>query len=660
MTQYLKKISILLAFFGIVLTFTGCGSRDDFVITGNNNIPVGAVQVTSVLARTVPSQITDLRFTGLDANNNVAYGPLTRSKSQTILLESVPTSVTQLQIEYLAGNILVGRGVTPVSIASGQTVTVNDPDFDIVFANAPLQISPSSSTILVNTTQTFTVQATVTGGGTSDVSSLVAWSTDNAGVASINNQGVASGQSVGTTNVTANLTFGTFSVSGTTPLTVAPVLSSLEVFPPNSFGTTGGGVQYRALGRFSDGSTQVLTDQVNWSVTNQGSAGASTDITISSAGLTSIPSAASGSQKATITAEMNGINNTATLTLNEFLYVVSVSSGPDLSMFSIDPDNGSVTPLSPPSVNSGPQPEAAIYSPDGRLIYVPYPFDESFSMFTVGDDGVAVANIDPGTGTNVVPVDNGFTGSPTILAAGVVDPLNRFLYIVDSNVGQINTFSIAANGLVTPLRKTPVSGQGNADARDLIISHDGRFMFVRTRSDKVESYAILDDGDLQKISTVTTSSDQDDFALTPDGTRLYVSDDGDDLIFAYSVSSAGVLSPIINPARGNNTTQTPSDEARDIVCTNDRLYVRIRGVGNIAMYRIEADGNLSEIIDPGSGTNVVSGIMTGMAIDNLGRFLYTAEANSDRLTRFEITPEGLLVNPVNTTVEGAIEVLISP
>ena len=279
-------------------------------------------------------------------------------------------------------------------------------------------------------------------------------------------------------------------------------------------------------------------------------------------------------------------------------------------------------------------------------------------MFTIGDDGVVVPNIDPDTSSNFIELDNGNPVAPTTVLGGAVDPRGRFLYVIDTNGGEVYTFEIEDTGLVTFLRRTPRTGDGYLDAGTMKFSADGRFVYLLTRSGELETLAVQDDGNLERVSSLFVSNDSDYFAVTPDGRYIYVNNDSSDLVYGFQVDANGMLSPVINPNTGNNETATPADQARQIAVTNEYLYIRIRGTSLIAMYRIEENGVLTP--NPGSGTNTISATTFEMGIDPTGRFLYTTDGDSSRIRRYEIDENGLLGNPADTSVNAPVEVLISP
>ncbi len=102
-------------------------------------------------------------------------------------------------------------------------------------------------------------------GTTQDLTNLVNWSSQSPTVGIVSATGIASGITTG--NYTAQAAYN--GVNGTVALTVAaPVLQSIDVTPANAIivKILGGGQQYTATGHYSDGSTQDITNSVQWSI----------------------------------------------------------------------------------------------------------------------------------------------------------------------------------------------------------------------------------------------------------------------------------------------------------------------------------------------------------------------------------------------------------
>lgn len=112
----------------LLLLFVGCGSSTDLVPASPNSMtPTGAIRVDHVLARTVTQFVTDIRYTGLNSDSLVLYGPTVRAKSAQTLLEGVPTTVSTLTIEYLNNEVVIGRFQTPVTVIPFAVTTISDP-----------------------------------------------------------------------------------------------------------------------------------------------------------------------------------------------------------------------------------------------------------------------------------------------------------------------------------------------------------------------------------------------------------------------------------------------------------------------------------------------------------------------------------------------------
>ena len=129
-----------------------------------------------------------------------------------------------------------------------------------------IDVAPVAPSIAQGTQLQFSAQGNYTDGSTQDLTSEVTWSSSNTGVATISNaagsRGLASGASMGSTTILAALA----TVGASVELEVtAAALDSIDVTPENPSVPAGASHGFRALGRFSDGGTQDITDLVTWS-----------------------------------------------------------------------------------------------------------------------------------------------------------------------------------------------------------------------------------------------------------------------------------------------------------------------------------------------------------------------------------------------------------
>lgn len=169
----------------------------------------------------------------------------------------------------VSGNNLGTATVSAVylSLSAQTSVTVN------VAALTGIAISPSNPSLAKGTTQQFNARGTFSDGTTQDITNQVTWGVmdvTGVSVASIGGMGAAAGNNTGTAMVTASF----MGKSSTTVLTVtAAILTQLSVNPSNPSIAKGTTQAFVATGKYSDGSTQNVTAQVNWSTSDVTGAG---------------------------------------------------------------------------------------------------------------------------------------------------------------------------------------------------------------------------------------------------------------------------------------------------------------------------------------------------------------------------------------------------
>jgi trimeric autotransporter adhesin len=195
-----------------------------------------------------------------------------------------------------------GSGSTIISATSGAvTGSANLTVTAIVLA--AIEVSPLSPSISIGTTQQFTATGLYTDGSTTNITSLVAWASSSASVATIGNssgsQGLATGTTAGTTTISA--TYG--ALTGSTSLTVQDSLVSISIAPPSATMVTGASQQFTATATYASGLTNDVTDSALWSSSTPSVA------TISSTGLAT--SEAAG--QTVISASIGSISGSNTL-----------------------------------------------------------------------------------------------------------------------------------------------------------------------------------------------------------------------------------------------------------------------------------------------------------------------------------------------------------
>ena len=135
-----------------------------------------------------------------------------------------------------------------------------------------IAITPITVTLPIGATQQYIATAFLSNGTSRDITSSVTWSSSNASIASIDNNGLLTANANGPFSVTATYTdaSGTFSATGTG--TVLSVVS-LTISPPNITLPIAATQQYTAIATLSDGSTSDVTASTVWSSSSPATAG---------------------------------------------------------------------------------------------------------------------------------------------------------------------------------------------------------------------------------------------------------------------------------------------------------------------------------------------------------------------------------------------------
>ena len=182
-----------------------------------------------------------------------------------------------------------------------------------------LAVTPSSPVMSKGGQQQFTAVGTYKDGSKKDLTSAVTWTLSTPSVASVTHGGLATALAAGSTSIKA--TSG--STVGTANLIISfHVLVSIAVTPASASLAVGQQQQFTAIGTFSDGSQQNITNSATWT------SSATSVATVSSGGL----STAIAAGNATIQAAEGSVKGTAGLTV----------TGPTLVSIAVTPTNPSL------------------------------------------------------------------------------------------------------------------------------------------------------------------------------------------------------------------------------------------------------------------------------------------------------------------------------
>jgi uncharacterized protein YjdB len=271
---------------------------------------VGSVVISSTFdgqtASTSPSQVSAAILTSISVQpNNATYAKGTSqqftvtgsySDGTTENLTGLTTwqssnpSVVNISTSGLATGVGIGSA-TVTATAGGQSATTGAIQISAP-ALSSINITPGNPSIAAGTTQQFTAIGTFSDATTEDLTDQVVWASSTPSVATINQYGVAESGTAGSTQIFASYE-GVTASTGTVQVTGAS-LTGFTISPTTGSVAKGTTQQFTASGTFSDGTTENLTSQVNWSTSD------STILTINSAGLATGVGTGSASVSATI------------------------------------------------------------------------------------------------------------------------------------------------------------------------------------------------------------------------------------------------------------------------------------------------------------------------------------------------------------------------
>ncbi len=250
------------------------------VTPANLTIPKGASQSYTAIGTFSDASTQNLTSSVTWSSSVPAVATITSAGVATGVAQGGPTTIT----------------ATKAGVAGTTSLRVGPPVL------VSITVNPVLPSIAKGTTQAFTASGTFSDGTVVDETTAVTWTSSAPGVATIASTGVATAVTQGDTEITARL--GTFADSTTLSVTAA-VLVDIAIEPVDPAIAKATTLQFTAIGTFSDGTAQDLTNQVTWSSSNGGIA------TISSVGLAT--GIAAGTT--TITASRGGATDTSDLTV---------------------------------------------------------------------------------------------------------------------------------------------------------------------------------------------------------------------------------------------------------------------------------------------------------------------------------------------------------
>ena len=276
----------------VLALFVGCAA---LLNCGTNNTSLKTITVTPANATVAKGENLQLVATGVYSDG-----------STQVLTDSVTWQTNKSAIAAVSeqGQVTgMGEGAAQVS-ASYQQVTGST----YVTIGAPalvgISVTPTPSSLPVGESEQLTATGKFSDGTTQNLTQSVTWASSGTGIATVTPTGSVLGNALGTASITAT----SAALTGSASVTVGQAaLVGITVTPNPSSVPLGESEQLTATAKFSDGSTQNVTQSVTWASSGTGIA------TVNSAGSV----LATGGGTANITATMGTTNGTASVTVGQ-------------------------------------------------------------------------------------------------------------------------------------------------------------------------------------------------------------------------------------------------------------------------------------------------------------------------------------------------------
>ena len=325
----------------------------------------------------------------------------------------------------------------------------------------------------------------------------------------------------------------------------------------------------------------------------------------------------------------------AALTAQSFVYVNNQNTANTVSGFSVGITGGLIPTPGSPYSTGGAGSTVTCFGLDRMVVST---VDQLLFVSNSADQTISAFQINPTTGALTIvsgsPIFSGLSLDSCNGISLAVTPDGRFL--MASSGGAIQSFSIAAGGVLTPAVLTPA-----APSVGMKISPNGAFLALSTAAG-VSMFVNNNDGSLTPVvgapfpRTGTGQLSGLEFSCAAD--TLYGSEAsfGSMIADAWTVSAAGALTPIVG-----SPFVTPGADSNVIVLTPDNtmLYSSDESNDSITGFSVVAGGGLggSAILTGGQSVH----IPTGLAVDPSGNFLFVGD-DLFGLSVFGIGGNGLL------------------
>lgn len=235
-------------------------------------------------------------------------------------------------------------------------------------------------------------------------------------------------------------------------------------------------------------------------------------------------------------------------------------------------------------------------------------------------------------------------------------PSNGFIFVATQGDTSVSSFAIdLSSGILAALNK-PVSVSPNPQTtgvpQAMVIDSTGSTLFGVNTDGTVWSVPINSDGTMGVAAFAQQPAGPQpvDVAVDAGGKFLFVANQGtaanvtSGTISVYSISGTGLTqvgTPVSVAIPGAATTMNPGPTALAVTADTKFLYVANTFDSSIAVFQIDASGNLTREASPSGIPGAVGISPSGLTISPDGTYLYVATSGTNELSAFLICDKNL-------------------
>ncbi len=211
----------------------------------------------------------------------------------------------------------------------------------------------------------------------------------------------------------------------------------------------------------------------------------------------------------------------------------------------------------------------------------------------------------------------------------------------------------------------PTGGGGNDGAgatapSSVAVSPNGSFLYVSNRGrNTVSAYTIGSAGALSPIvgSPFQAGTAPSAVTVSPNGSFLYVSNQGSNDVSAYTIGSAGALSPIV----GSPFQAGMAPSGVTVSPNGDFLYVSNQGANTVSGYTITPGTGVLVPLGANVGNPFAAGMSpSAVTVSPNGSFLYVSNQGANTVSGYTITPGTGVLVPLGANVGNPFATGMSP